>query len=67
VSGIRSLLANLIMDEPLAVSTLLEKHADDGNGHCRTCTLGGQRGNQTWPCTIYAAALVAAKRSLRGR
>jgi hypothetical protein len=67
VSGIRSLLASLIVDEPGAVAALLEQHVDDGHGHCRTCTLGGQRGNQTWPCTIYAAAVIAAKRSLRGR
>lgn len=67
VSGIRTLLANLIVDEPVAVTTLLEQHVDDGHGHCRTCTLGGQRGNQTWPCTIYAAAVIAAKRSWRDR
>jgi len=67
MSGVRSLLADLIVDQPVAVTTLLEQHVDDGHGHCRTCTLGGQRGNQTWPCTIYAAALIAAKRSLRGR
>jgi hypothetical protein len=44
---------------------LLARHVDDGNGHCRVCSLGAQRGFQTWPCSIYSAA-VLANRS-RGR
>jgi hypothetical protein len=67
MTGIGSLLADLIVDQPIAVTTLLEQHVADERGHCRTCTLGGQRGNPTWPCTIYAAAVVAAKRAWRSR
>jgi hypothetical protein len=62
---IGSLLADLIVDQPIAVTTLLEQHVADEHGHCRTCTLGGQRGNQTWPCTIYAAAVIAFERGAR--
>jgi len=67
MTAIGGLLADLIVDQPTAVTTLLEQHVADEHGHCRTCTLGGQRGNPTWPCTIYAAALIAAKRAWRGR
>lgn len=63
VTEIGSLLADLIVDQPIAVTTLLEQHVADEHGHCRTCTLGGQRGNQTWPCTIYAAAVIASERA----
>lgn len=52
-----------MIDQPIAVTTLLEQHVADEHGHCRTCTLGGQRGNQTWPCTIYAAAVIASERA----
>lgn len=67
MTAIGSLLAELIVDQPVAVTTLLEQHAADESGHCRTCTLGGQRGRPKWPCTIYSAALVAAKRAWRSR
>lgn len=35
---------------------LLEAHRDDGTGHCRVCSAGGQTGRSTWPCQLYAAA-----------
>lgn len=56
---VSELIAQLIVDRPAAVRELLARHADDGNGHCRVCALGAQRGFQTWPCTIYAAAVLA--------
>jgi hypothetical protein len=49
------------MDQPTAIGRLLADHVDDGRGHCRTCTVGGQQGFLTWPCTIYAAAAKAAR------
>jgi hypothetical protein len=60
---VSELIAQLIADRPAAVRDLLARHADDGNGHCRVCVIGAQRGFQTWPCTIYAAAALA----FRGR
>jgi hypothetical protein len=56
---VAGLIAELIGDRPAAVLELLVRHGDDGNGHCRVCVLGAQRGFQTWPCTIYAAAKLA--------
>lgn len=38
---------------------LLAEHVADHLGHCRTCTLGGQRGHQCWPCSIYGNAVRA--------
>jgi hypothetical protein len=67
MTEIGSLLADLIVDQPIAVMTLLEQHVADEHGHCRTCTLGGQRGNPTWPCTIYAAAMIASERASGGK
>jgi hypothetical protein len=56
------LLADLLVDEPIAVEELLARHVSDGQGHCRSCPVGGQRGYQIWPCTIYAAVVLALKR-----
>jgi hypothetical protein len=59
---VSELIARLIADRPAAVLGLLARHGDDGNGYCRACTLGAQRGFQTWPCSIYTAALLASRR-----
>ncbi|TWF79264.1 hypothetical protein FHX44_115192 [Pseudonocardia hierapolitana] len=58
---VSELIAQLIADRPAAVMDLLARHVDDGNGHCRVCVLGAQRGFHTWPCTIYAAAVLAER------
>lgn len=55
-------LADFLQGEPAAVRKLLAEHVDDGRGHCRSCAVGGQRGYQTWPCTIYQAAAMAHAR-----
>jgi hypothetical protein len=62
---VAELIAQLIGDRPAAVLELLARHADDGNGHCRVCVLGAQRGFQTWPCTIYAGAKLAYRNRWR--
>lgn len=54
-------LAAFLVDQPMAIGRLLTDHVDDGRGHCRSCTLGGQRGFLVWPCTIYLAASKAAR------
>lgn len=63
--GMAELIAQLIADRPAAVLELLARHADDGNGHCRVCVVGAQRGFQTWPCTIYTAAKLAHRNRRR--
>jgi hypothetical protein len=54
-------LAAFLVDQPTAIGRLLADHVDDGRGHCRTCTIGGQQGFLAWPCTIYIAASKAAR------
>jgi hypothetical protein len=53
-------LAIFLASEPGALAKLLEEHRNDGRGHCRICTVGGQQGYQLWPCNIAAAAERAA-------
>lgn len=54
-------LAAFLVDQPTAIGRLLADHVDDGRGHCRACTIGGQQGFLAWPCTIYIAASKAAR------
>ncbi|MGH3616325.1 MAG: hypothetical protein ACRDRK_27770 [Pseudonocardia sp.] len=56
-------LAVFLAGQPTAVARLLADHVDDGHGHCRTCAVGGQRGNHAWPCSLHVAA--TASRDLR--
>ena len=53
-------LAAFLVGQPGAATKLLAQHVDDGQGHCRACGIGGQRGFLAWPCTIHAAAVRAA-------
>ena len=54
-----SALAAFLTGEPTAVTALLAAHVDDGHGRCRACTVGGQRGHATWPCSLFGAASAA--------
>jgi hypothetical protein len=54
-------LAILLAGQPDMLAKLLAEHQDDGRGHCRVCTVGGQHGYQSWPCNIAAAAQRAAQ------
>jgi hypothetical protein len=49
-------LAALLLKEPLAIARLLAQHVDDGTGHCRVCTAGGQTGRYRHPCALQLAA-----------
>jgi hypothetical protein len=49
-------LATLLLLEPAAIAQLLARHVDDGTGHCRVCTAGGQTGRYRYPCVIQLAA-----------
>lgn len=52
-------LTAFLLKQPVAAAQLMAEHVDDGRGNCRTCTIGGQRGNHIWPCTLHAAASAA--------
>jgi hypothetical protein len=54
-------LAAFLVEQPTAIRRLLAEHVDDGGGHCRACTTGGQHGFLSWPCTIHSAASKAAQ------
>lgn len=54
-------LAIWLAAQPDTLAKLLAEHRDDGSGHCRVCTVGGQQGYQSWPCNIAAAAQRAAQ------
>jgi hypothetical protein len=49
-------LTTLFRAQPAATARLLAQHVDDGTGHCRVCTAGGQTGHYTSPCVIQLAA-----------
>ena len=53
-------LAVFIESQAGMAEALLGQHNDDGTGHCRVCTCGGQAGRQVWPCTTFVAAKAAA-------
>ena len=58
----RSSLTVFLAARPAASARLLALHVDDHTGHCRACTIGGQAGRLTWPCSIA----IAAARALHG-
>lgn len=55
-------LAVFLAGQPTAVARMLAAHVDDGRGDCRACSIGAQRGNHSWPCSLHAAAATAASR-----
>jgi hypothetical protein len=60
-------LARLLAAHAGLPTQLLAVHRDDGTGHCRLCSGGGQTGRYTHPCTIRAAATAALALQGRGR
>ncbi|MFD1532187.1 hypothetical protein [Pseudonocardia aurantiaca] len=58
--GIPADLVAFISAEPGMAQRLYDDHRDDGSGHCRACTGGGQAGRYVWPCSLRRAAEVAA-------
>jgi hypothetical protein len=61
MSGIPPLVA-LIMSRSEMADRLESDHADDGTGHCRSCSCGGQTGRYTYPCDIRRAVDEARRR-----
>jgi hypothetical protein len=49
--GIPPLVA-LFMSQPSMIERLDPEHVDDGTGHCRSCSSGGQSGRGVYPCSI---------------
>ena len=58
-------LVEFILGHAGMAEVLLDQHRDDGTGHCRVCTTGGQAGRPVWPCTTFVAAEAVARQ--RGR
>jgi hypothetical protein len=58
-------LIRFLLSEPGLPATILGQHRDDGTGHCRLCTDGGQAGRKTWPCRIHDAAHAATEQLAR--
>jgi hypothetical protein len=56
-------LIALIIARPGMAARLIAEHTDDGTGHCRVCSAGGQSGRYVYPCAIRLAADEAARRS----
>jgi hypothetical protein len=55
------LIVAFIAGEPGMAERILAEHADDGTGHCRVCTDGGQTGRHVWPCTLRGLAEQASR------
>jgi hypothetical protein len=51
-----SALVEFIVMNPGLSESLLRQHVDDGQGHCRACALGAQRGYHRFPCGIRSSA-----------
>lgn len=49
-------LAAFICSHPGARARILAEHVDDGTGHCRRCSAGGQTGRYVWPCVLHVSA-----------
>jgi hypothetical protein len=47
--------------QPDAIARMLDRHVDDGTGHCRECSSGGQTGRSTWPCRLRVLAEEASR------
>jgi hypothetical protein len=61
MNGLPPLVA-LIMSQPQMADRLEQQHADDGTGHCRSCSSGGQTGRYRHPCAIRDAVDEARRR-----
>jgi hypothetical protein len=57
-------LVEFLLGQPTALRALLSDHVDDGRGGCQRCAIGGQHGNQKWPCLIHTAAIKASALSV---
>ncbi|OLT01083.1 hypothetical protein BJF90_33540 [Pseudonocardia sp. CNS-004] len=59
-------LITFIAGEPGMAQRMLAEHTDDGTGHCRVCTTGGQAGRHIWPCPLRGLAEQASTRAPGG-
>jgi hypothetical protein len=55
-AGETSPLVEFIVKNPGLSDALLQRHVDDGQGYCRACALGAQRGYHRFPCDIRRTA-----------
>jgi hypothetical protein len=54
-------LVEFIVRNPGLAERLIAEHVDDGQGYCRRCALGGQRGYFRFPCDIRRTADTARR------
>lgn len=54
------IVAAAISAVPGLPQRLLTEHVPRADGRCVRCTIGGQAGNQHWPCRIHGYASMAA-------
>ncbi|HZG91345.1 MAG TPA: hypothetical protein VEZ42_14130 [Pseudonocardia sp.] len=66
-SGASDIVTAFLIGQPEAIQKLLADHVDDGRGDCRACSVGGQRGHHTWPCSLHAVAAEARRVMRRDR
>jgi len=50
-----------IARQPDLLRRLLDKHVDDGTGHCRVCAIGNQAGYLRFPCNIAGYLMRASQ------
>jgi len=54
--GLTQALQEFFLRNAAAMTSTVAEHVDDGTGHCRVCTVGGQAGRSVWPCSLAKAA-----------
>jgi hypothetical protein len=59
-------LVEFVLLNPGLADRLIAEHVDDGQGYCRMCALGAQRGYFRFPCDIRLIAEKAKKLEARG-
>ncbi|MGH8967480.1 MAG: hypothetical protein ACRDXB_19425 [Actinomycetes bacterium] len=67
MSALAAEFVALFQGQPAAIAHMLAKHVDDGTGHCRECSPGGQAGRSVWPCPLHGLAAQAISRPAGGR
>jgi hypothetical protein len=60
-------LVALLVSQPRMIATLGPAHADDGTGHCRSCSSGAQTGRYLYPCAIRLAGDEARRQLAEAR
>lgn len=52
-------LVEFMLSQPGMPEDLIERHRDDGSGHCLVCSTGISTGRLSWPCALAVTARIA--------